>query len=196
MTPESQSSSSSGGARSEARDTLKQDAGQLQHTIGERARQEAESRKGQAVHIAGSASSALDTAAQDLKDNPEVPDWMASALQQAARKIETLASHVDGRGVDELGREVSQFARRNPGTFLAASAAVGFAAARVMRAGMDRKTHDKNGTANQNGGQDTQTWQAGDEQGWAADENIMPTQSGDFVPAYPDTDSGMGGTTR
>lgn len=207
MTMQTSPSSGDPGQQSEVAAELKNDAARLKDTMGARAKQEAESRKGQAVQVAGSASTALNTAADDLRANPDVPDWMATALQQAARKIEGLASHVDGRNIDELGQEVAEFGRRSPGAFLAASAAAGFAAARVLRAGADKKRHDRN---DQQGGQYSQTYGAGGQgysggqgyastdqdngQDWAADENIMPTQEGGFEPAYGDDAAGKGGT--
>lgn len=173
----------------EVADELKQDAGRIKDSVSTRARQEAESRKGQAVHVAGSASTALNTAAQDLRDNPDVPDWMATGLQQAARKIEGLASHVEGRSIDQLGQDVAEFGRRNPGTFLLASAAAGFAAARVLRAGVDKKRHE-------GGDGQASSYAADDAQTWAADENIMPTEAGDFTPAYSQGDQAFEGTVR
>jgi hypothetical protein len=158
-------------SRPDVAEDLKHDAARLKDSVGTRARQEAESRKGQAASLAGSASSALETAAQDLRDNPDAPDWMASALQQAARKIEGLARQVEGRSIDDLGGDIAAFARRSPGTFLAASAAAGFAAARVLRAGVDRKRHAADGN------------DSGAEQ-WPADENIKPSSDGGFTPAY------------
>jgi hypothetical protein len=157
---------------------LKHDAARLKDSVGARARQEAESRKGQAANLAGSASSALETAAQDLRDNPDAPDWMASALQQAARKIEGLARQVDGRSIDDLGGDIADFARRSPGTFLAASAAAGFAAARVLRAGVDRKRHAADYYS-----ASTSTTTSGAQQ-WPADENVRPSGDGGFTPAY------------
>ncbi len=193
MTPEGRTPSPQG-SQSEVADELRQDAGHLKESLGARAKQEAESRKGQAAQVAGSASSALDTAARDLRDNPEAPEWMASALQQAARRIESLASHVDGRNIDELGDEVAEFARRNPGTFLAASAAAGFAAARVLRAGVDKKRHERSGDQYGSGnGNDLRS-----AQDWPADENIRPTEAGGYAPAYGGGGTGgdFGGTAR
>lgn len=145
MTTESHTGQGSAGSQSGVRDELRQDAGRIKDSVGARARQEAETRKGEAVQVAGSASAALNSAAENLQDNPDAPDWMASALQQAARQIDSLADQIDGRGIDELGREVARFARDNPGAFLAASAAAGFAAARVLRAGADRQHRDHHG---------------------------------------------------
>jgi hypothetical protein len=186
MTSELRDTSAGGGAQSGVADEMKNDAGRLKDSLGARAKQEAESRKGQAAHVAGSASSALNTAAEDLRANPEVPDWMATALQQAARKIESLAGQIEGRSVDQLGQDVTEFARRNPGTFLAASAAVGFAATRVLRAGVDKKRHDR---ADEQSSQDYPA----DEQSWVADENMMPTETGSFAPAYASDNQTPGG---
>lgn len=143
MTTESQTTDNSTGSFSGVGSELIQNASRLKDSVGARAKQEAESRKGDAVQVAGSASAALNSAAENLERNPNAPDWMASALQGAARQIDRLAGHVDGRNIDDLGREVARFARSHPGAFLAASAAAGFAAARVLRAGADKQRHDK-----------------------------------------------------
>lgn len=186
MTTETRNPAASAGQQSGVAEEMKHDADRLKDTVGTRAKQEAENRKGQVTHVAGSASTALNTAAQDLRENPDVPDWMASALQQTARKIESLASHVDGRSIDQLGRDISEFARRNPGTFLAASAATGFAAARVMRAGADKKRHDDEGGQGASG-------QSENARDWPADENVRPTATGNFTPAYSGATGGAGG---
>lgn len=194
MSPESRPAGDTG-AQHAAGDALKQDANRLKNSVGERARQEADLRKGQATQVAGSASSALNSAAEELQQNPEAPDWMASALQQAARKIETLSSHVEGRNVEELAGEVSDFARRNPGTFLAASAAVGFIAARVLRAGVDRQRYE--GGQSDSGTQDyAGTMNDDTDDSWPADENIRPTTAGDFTPAYGADQTDFGSTAR
>lgn len=189
MTTEQRNSPKNTHQTSRVTDELKHDASHLKDTVGSRAKEETESRKGEAVQAAESASSALKTAADDLRNNPDAPEWMASALQQAARKIEGLASHVDGRSVDQLGRDISEFARRKPGTFLAASAAAGFAAARVLRAGMDKKRHDQDSDQGASISSDNA-------QGWPADENMKPTESGGFAPAYGNDQPGMGGSSQ
>jgi hypothetical protein len=189
MTAEQRNSPENTRQTSRVTDELKHDASHLKDTVGLRAKEKTESRKGQAVQVAGSASSALKAAAEDMRNNPDAPDWMASALQQASRKIEGLASHVDGRSVDQLGHDISEFAQRNPGTFLAASAAAGFAAARVLRAGMDKRRHDQD--SNQGA-----SASSNNPQGWSADENIMPTEGGGFAPAYGNGQPGMGGSAQ
>jgi hypothetical protein len=126
---------SSSPTSSEVREELSGDASRLAQSAKERATQEAETRKQQATQTARSASSALGRAADDLEQDDGVPSWLSSAFRQTASGIERLAGNVEGRGVDELARDVTRFARENPGAFLAASAAAGFAAARFLRAG-------------------------------------------------------------
>ncbi|MCL9999252.1 MAG: hypothetical protein NBV68_07710 [Erythrobacter sp.] len=193
MTSQSQNPSASEGQQSGITEELKQDGSRLADDVMSRAKQEAEGRKNEAADLAGSASSALDTAAQDLRENADVPDWMASALQQAARSIEGLASHIQGRSIDELGEEVSEFARRNPGTFLAASAAIGVAASRVLSAGVDKKRHNQGA---QGGGNQSAGGGSGDSTDWPADEYVRPTSEGGYEPAFFGSETGGQETIR
>jgi hypothetical protein len=167
------------------REELGQDTAHLGDTLKTRAKQEAETRKGAALGIAGSASGALGKAAEDLRDNPDAPEWMAKGLQQVARQIDRLSADLEGRSVDEMTRDASRLARENPGTFLAIAAAAGFAAARVLRAGADHKRQAHQGDASQFS-QGTSFQQAnGETPVWPADENVMPTDAGTgFTPSY------------
>lgn len=168
------------------REELGQDTAHLGDTLKTRAMQEADARKGAAVGIAGSASGALGAAADDLRDNPEAPEWMAKGLQQLARQIDRLSGELQGRSIDDLTRDASRLARDNPGTFLAIAAAAGFAAARVLRAGADHKRQAQSDSVPaQPAYADTPVW--------PADENVMPTGDGTgFTPAY----GAEGGTIR
>ena len=135
-TAEGTASAGSSSASHRMTDELASDANRLKHTAAERAKQEADVRKVDAARAAKSASSALDKADAELDRDANAPRWLT-----AAGSIERLASNVEGRSTDELGREVSRFARDHPGAFLAASAAAGFAAARFLRAGADYQHH-------------------------------------------------------
>jgi hypothetical protein len=141
MTTEPNNASPHTGHGSGVGEELKGDAGRLKETLQDRAMEEAENRKGQAASALGSASSALNNAADELQNNADAPDWLAAAVKQAASKIDAMAGQIQGRDISEIGDSVADFARQNPGAFLAASAAAGFAAARVLRAGADR-SHD------------------------------------------------------
>jgi hypothetical protein len=132
---------SSSTAGSTVREELSQDASHLADTATERARQEAETRKQQTTQTARSASSALDRAAEELEQDENAPSWLSSAFRQTASGIERLARSLEGRSPDQLAGDVTRFARQNPGAFLAASAAAGFAAARFLKAGAEHKSH-------------------------------------------------------
>ncbi|MDM7955731.1 hypothetical protein [Blastomonas sp.] len=151
MTTEPHNASPGARGASGIGDELKDDAAHLKHAIGDRARQEAQARKGEAANALGSASSALNNAADELQRNADAPDWLASAVKQAATKIDAMAGQIQGRNIDEIGQNVADFARKNPGAFLAASAAAGFAAARVLRAGADRSQDHDTGPENGSG---------------------------------------------
>lgn len=183
------------------REELGNDTAHLGDTLKTRAAQEAESRKGAALGLAGSASSVIDAAADAARDNPDAPDWMAKGLQSLARQVDRLAGELEGRSVEDLTRDANRLARDNPGTFLAIAAAAGFAAARVLRAGADHKARARGDGYTPSGtGQspqrdfDQSQGTAGDAPVWPADENIMPTDNTGtgFAPAY----GAEGGTIR
>lgn len=180
---------------SDLRQELGQDAAHLKDTLTDRAKQGAETGKNKALEIAGSATSALGAAADQLRDNPDAPAWMATGLQKVAQQIEQLANSLEGRSLDDMSRDASRLARDNPGTFLAISAAAGFAAARLLRAGAEKKSHAQDGNAQSPyGGTQSSSYMQGDTPAWPADENVMPTTPGgsDFAPAY----GAEGGTIR
>jgi ElaB/YqjD/DUF883 family membrane-anchored ribosome-binding protein len=153
-----------GGAGSEIRD----DAKQLGATAADRLHSEVDARKATAANQAQSVSSAVRQAADGLDESS--PDWLKSAFRQGAQQIQRLADSVEQKDSRQLMSDAQDFARNNPGTFLAACAAVGFAAARVLKAG----------GAQQDGQQDGQ--QSGG------------TQSFGGSPAYRDQAQGQAGS--
>lgn len=177
------------------REELGQDTAHVADTLKGRATQEAETRKVAAAGIAGSASGALGKAVDDLRDNPDAPEWMAKGLQQVAQQIDRLAGDLQGRSVEDMTRDAARLARDNPGTFLAVAAAAGFAAARLLRAGADHKRHahgsDLSSGSRAYTGNDA--FGGNDADMWPADENVMPTDTGTgFAPSY----GAEGGTIR
>jgi hypothetical protein len=93
-----------------------------------------DARKGTAAEQTRSLSSALDAAASELQDSP---DWLRSAFQQGAQTLQRFANSVESKDSRELTREVQQLARDHPSTFLAGCALAGFAAARVLKSGVE-----------------------------------------------------------
>lgn len=123
------SSEGGGGPTSE----LQSDAKQLGATAANRIHSEVDARKDSAVGQAKSTSSAIQRVADGMDQSS--PEWLKSALQQGAQKIQQFADTIEQKDSRELMRDAEDFARNNPGTFLAACAAAGFAAARILKAG-------------------------------------------------------------
>ena len=116
------------------REELRGDATTLTDTAKNTLHSQVDARKSDAVSQAQSLSSALDKAAGELDQSP---DWLKSAFRQGAQTIQRFADSIEHKDSRQLTRDVQQFARTNPATFLGACAAAGFAAARVMKAGVD-----------------------------------------------------------
>lgn len=116
--------------RSELRDDVKK----MTSSATERVQNEFEARKGPAAEQVRGVSSALQSAAGELGNNG-APDWLKSGVERGAQHFGTLADRVENKDPRELLADVNAVARNNPGTFLAGCAALGFAAARVFKAG-------------------------------------------------------------
>lgn len=120
-----------------AKRDIERDAHDLKETAKEQAAGRARQEKDRIASGARSASSAIQTAADEMRNDGDTPDWLASAFSSAARQVDDVARRVQDKSPRELAGETRRFARDNPTAFLAASAAVGFAAARFLRAGAE-----------------------------------------------------------
>lgn len=94
---------------------------------------EVDARKGDAVTQVQAVSSTIERAAEGL--DPNAPTWLKTALEQGAEQIKSFADTLEQNDSRQMASQVTEFAKRSPGTFLGACAAVGFAAARVFKAG-------------------------------------------------------------
>ncbi len=124
-------SQGSGGTGNE----LREDAQKLGSKAADRIHSEVDSRKSEAVSQVQSFSSAIEKTAGELNDGPE---WLKSALQKGAQSIQRFADSIEQKDSRQLMSAAQTFARDNPGTFLAACAAAGFAAARILKAGAEQ----------------------------------------------------------
>ena len=78
----------------------------------------------------GGLAHAADSAANELaKDVPQAAD----ALHGVARRLETAASALKEKGVDEMIRSAGEFARSQPIAFFAGAVLTGFALSRFLR---------------------------------------------------------------
>ena len=112
---------------------LRSDAQQLGNSASNRIHSELDARKGTAADQAKSVSSAIDRAAGELDESS--PQWLRSAFEQGATQVRRFADTLEQKDSREILSDVRTLARDNPGTFLAGCAALGFAAARVFKAG-------------------------------------------------------------
>jgi hypothetical protein len=126
---------------------LRSDARTITDSAAQRLHSEVDARKGGAVDQAKAVSSALDRAAAEL--GQDGPTWLQSAVKSVSRSVQQLAETVEGKDSRTLTRDVQQLARDHPGSFLAACAFAGFAAARVMQAGARPGGNGKQGVTGQ-----------------------------------------------
>lgn len=119
----------------EIREELRQDAQGIKDTAQRSLENRTEVGKAGLIKAANSASAALRAAGDTLTGDTAAPDWLSSGFSQASDKLADLAKTLDGKSASDISREAVGFARDHPAAFLAASAAAGFAVARVFRAG-------------------------------------------------------------
>lgn len=137
-----ESSTQSGGG--DLRNELRNDASTVADSAKQRLHSEVDARKGTAAEQAKSISSALDTAAGELKDSP---DWLQSMFRKGAQTVQQFADSIEQKDSQQLTRDVQQLARTNPATFLGACALAGFAAARVLKAGAEQTSSSATGSS-------------------------------------------------
>lgn len=129
--------SANGASGSDLKSELKGDALRLKETATQQGELHAEQGKQKITSTAKSASSAIQTAAEELRNKGDAPEWLASSLTSVAKQVETLADSLQDKSPRDLVEQTTQFARQSPTAFLAASAAIGFAAARFLKAGRE-----------------------------------------------------------
>jgi hypothetical protein len=108
---------------------------QLENFVGEardEVRQQAQQRNDQAAEQLRTLSERLIALAQG---RPESAGSLTDLLYDADDKVRSLATRLEQRGPQGVADDVSRFARRRPGLFLAAAAGAGFVIGRAVRAG-------------------------------------------------------------
>ena len=114
----------------EVAEEAKSQTSQLARTAGDEARQRAD---GELDKLAG-ALSRLGDELDEMADGSSHPNGYVTALaRDGARTANRLSQRLESGGLDGAVNEVKTFARRRPGTFLAAAVGVGLALGRVTR---------------------------------------------------------------
>ena len=175
-TPVGGTPQSAGAVRSE----MREDAKRVGNSAANRIHSELDSRKGTAANQAKSVSSAIDRAAGELDDS--APQWLKSAFQQGADQVRRLADTLEQKDSRQIVDDVRNLARDNPGAFLAGCAALGFAAARIFKAG------EQTNSAQPTGGYEPMPEQhfAGDE----GDQPVFRSWGNDSASSHVGTNSG------
>ena len=112
---------------------LLSDANNIGSSAVTRLHSEVDARKGDAVNQVKAVATSIGAAASGL--DPHAPAWLKSAFEQGAQHMQKFADTLEQKDSRQLANEVGNFAKSSPGTFLAACAAAGFAAARIFKAG-------------------------------------------------------------
>ena len=68
-------------------------------------------------------------------------------LDQARNQVSTFAARLDERGIEGVLGDMSNFARRRPGMFLAVAAGAGFLVGRMVRSGVSVARNDSDDAA-------------------------------------------------
>jgi F0F1-type ATP synthase membrane subunit b/b' len=161
-------------------DEAKRQGKELYHEAANRTRREAQEQTSRAAESIRSLSRDLRSMTEGQTDTQTSA---ASLIRQGAGRIESFADHVEQRGFDGLMDDVSRFARRKPGTFLAVTFGAGLVTARVLRNvsgdnnGQDRGSadSDRSGTLASNRRATYETSQPGEAAG-----SPSPTEEEDF----------------
>lgn len=122
-------SGSSGGILKE----VQADAQRLSSTAGDRLHSELDARKGTAAGQVKSVSKAIGQTAEQLDEG--APQWLRSAFQQGAQQAQRFADSLENQNSRQILKDIQDIARDNPVAFIAGCAALGFAAARIFKAG-------------------------------------------------------------
>jgi ElaB/YqjD/DUF883 family membrane-anchored ribosome-binding protein len=138
----------------EGAEVVQEKALELKGTAGERVRQEVDTRSTETgTHLRNTASAMRRTTEQLRQEGNEVP---AKAMDFVAERTERLGSYLTGADADRVLRDVEAFARRQPWLVAVGGAAVGFFAARFLKASSSARYNATSwaGTGSQ------QPWQA------------------------------------
>jgi hypothetical protein len=106
----------------------------------ERGREQLEGAKRDVADRAERSADAVESTAEQLEQNGG--GALGGYGKSLAEMMRQLAGGLRERDVDEFARELSTFARRHPGAFLAGSVALGFGISRFLKASTQRSHHD------------------------------------------------------
>jgi hypothetical protein len=128
---------------SDVAQTAREQAHDVAHTARSEAEQVVDRAKGAVEHEARQRTDELARSVRRIGDGlgaladgrPEEAGPVAGYARDAASRVGDMAQRLESRGYDGVVEDVSAFARRRPGVFLAGAGLLGFAIGRVIRSG-------------------------------------------------------------
>jgi ElaB/YqjD/DUF883 family membrane-anchored ribosome-binding protein len=114
---------------------LKDQVGTLKSTGVDRARTMADDGKRQATDFLHTVAEIIQDAASSVED--KLGSQYSGYGTRAADGVNSLASKLNDRSVDDLIGDARDFVRKSPAAAIGIAAVVGFAVARVVRVGID-----------------------------------------------------------
>lgn len=123
------------GRLSEAKQLVREGTAKVQGQAADKARAYAEQGKAKAGDALGQLSKMLDDAAGQVDE--KLGAQYGHYARQAAGQVSSFADAVAAKDVDQLVDDVRAFVSRSPAAALGIAAALGFAVARVVQAGID-----------------------------------------------------------
>lgn len=118
-----------------AAQTLKDEAGKISRQAADKARGYADEGKAKASGALGEVARLVDDAASTVDE--KLGAQYGQYAHSAAKYVDDFAASLNARNVDELLEDARQFVRKSPFVAVGVAAALGFAVARVVKAGID-----------------------------------------------------------
>lgn len=119
----------------EAQQLVRDNTAKLQGQATDKARAYAEQGKAKAGDALGQLSKMLDDAAGQVDEKLGEP--YGQYARQAAGQVSGFADALAAKDVDQIADDVREFVRKSPAAALGIAAALGFAVARIVQAGLD-----------------------------------------------------------
>jgi uncharacterized protein YjbJ (UPF0337 family) len=124
-----------GAAREHVGDVAHQAAGEAEQVVERTRRAVTDEARQRTDDLARSTRRFSDGLHALADGRPQDAGPVAGYVRDAAGRVEGMAERLERRGYDGLVEDVSAFARRRPGVFLASAGLLGFAVGRVLRSG-------------------------------------------------------------
>ncbi len=122
-------------AASDVKSSAKEQALGLKDKALSSARTAAADGKSKAVEKVGGFSKAIEASASKLDE--DVGQTYGDFARSAAKSIDGIAAQIDAKDIDELLEDAKEFVRKSPAIAIGIAAALGFAASRVVKSGLD-----------------------------------------------------------